>query len=83
MIHETGATFRHTLKLCLFTGEEQGLVGSRALASQYAEEGVDGGGLPGGGPKDIARAGPRIGQSHSGCKSQHVVPWYRYLYHGK
>jgi len=41
VIHETGATFRHTLKLCLFTGEEQGLVGSRALASQYAEEGVD------------------------------------------
>eukprot|EP01048_Picozoa_sp_COSAG05_P013850 COSAG05_NODE_1513_length_4667_cov_51.337785_6_plen_249_part_00 len=41
VIHESGATFRHTLKLCLFTGEEQGLIGSRALASQMAEEGVN------------------------------------------
>jgi hypothetical protein len=39
VIAETGATFRKTLKLCLFTGEEQGLVGSRALASQLAEDG--------------------------------------------
>eukprot|EP01043_Picozoa_sp_COSAG02_P054699 COSAG02_NODE_6233_length_3709_cov_65.198892_4_plen_346_part_00 len=39
VIAETGASFRKTLKLCLFTGEEQGLIGSRALASQYAEDG--------------------------------------------
>lgn len=39
VIHETGASFGKTLKLCLFTGEEQGLIGSRALASQYAQDG--------------------------------------------
>jgi Zn-dependent M28 family amino/carboxypeptidase len=37
---QTGATFAHTLKLCLFTGEEQGLIGSRFLAAQMAEEGA-------------------------------------------
>lgn len=39
IIQESGATFRHTLRLCLFTGEEQGLIGSRALASRYAGAG--------------------------------------------
>lgn len=41
VISESGTRFRHTIRLCLFTGEEQGLIGSRALASQYAEEGQD------------------------------------------
>jgi Zn-dependent M28 family amino/carboxypeptidase len=41
VISESGATFAHTLRLCLFTGEEQGLIGSRALAAQYANEGLD------------------------------------------
>lgn len=39
VISESGTRFRHTIRLCLFTGEEQGLIGSRALASQYAAEG--------------------------------------------
>lgn len=39
VIHATGATFKHTLKLMLFTGEEQGLIGSRAIAAQMAEDG--------------------------------------------
>lgn len=39
VISESGTQFRHTIRLCLFTGEEQGLIGSRALASQYAAEG--------------------------------------------
>ena len=41
IIQESGVVFRHTLRLCLFTGEEQGLVGSRALAARYAEAGED------------------------------------------
>jgi hypothetical protein len=39
VIQASGTTFRHTLRLMLFTGEEQGLIGSRNLASQYASEG--------------------------------------------
>ena len=41
IISESGTRFRHTLRLCLFTGEEPGLIGSRALASQYAAEGQE------------------------------------------
>ena len=36
VIHENGIRFKHTLRICLFTGEEQGLVGSRALAADFA-----------------------------------------------
>jgi len=36
-----GLRFKHTLRLCLFTGEEQGLVGSRALARRWRSEGVN------------------------------------------
>ena len=32
-----GMRFKHTLRLILFTGEEQGLVGSRAIASQCVQ----------------------------------------------
>ncbi len=32
--------FKHTIRLVLFTGEEQGLVGSRAYAGKLASEGV-------------------------------------------
>jgi Zn-dependent M28 family amino/carboxypeptidase len=39
IIHESGATFQHTLRLALFTGEEQGLLGSRALAREWATKG--------------------------------------------
>jgi hypothetical protein len=39
IIHEHGATFEHTLRLVLFTGEEQGLLGSRAIARDWAERG--------------------------------------------
>ena len=39
VISESGVRFRYTIRLMLFTGEEQGLIGSRALASQYREEG--------------------------------------------
>lgn len=38
IISETGAKFKHTLQLCLFTGEEQGLVGSRALAKRMKDD---------------------------------------------
>jgi hypothetical protein len=37
----TAVTHKRGLRLCLFTGEEQGLVGSRAIASKWAEEGED------------------------------------------
>lgn len=36
-----GLRFRNTLRLCLFTGEEQGLIGSRALARRWKSEGVN------------------------------------------
>ncbi|CAE7503004.1 unnamed protein product, partial [Symbiodinium microadriaticum] len=38
-INATQLTFNRGLRICLFTGEEQGLVGSRALASKWAAEG--------------------------------------------
>jgi len=41
IIASTGARFKNTLRLCLFTGEEQGLVGSRALAGRWRNEGVN------------------------------------------
>lgn len=41
VISESGTKFEHTLRLCLFTGEEQGLVGSRALATRWAAENAD------------------------------------------
>jgi len=41
IIGEGGASFKNTLRLCLFTGEEQGLLGSRALAQRWKQEGVD------------------------------------------
>lgn len=39
-ISQSKAKFKHTIKLCLFSGEEQGLVGSRALARVYKDHGV-------------------------------------------
>jgi len=41
LISSNGARFKHTLRLCLFTGEEQGLVGSRALAGRWSDQGVN------------------------------------------
>lgn len=41
IIASTGARFKNTLRLCLFTGEEQGLIGSRALASRWRDERVN------------------------------------------
>eukprot|EP01065_Artemidia_motanka_P007995 TRINITY_DN139_c0_g2_i5.p2 TRINITY_DN139_c0_g2~~TRINITY_DN139_c0_g2_i5.p2 ORF type:complete len:445 (+),score=189.26 TRINITY_DN139_c0_g2_i5:57-1391(+) len=41
IISESGARFKHTLQLMLFTGEEQGLIGSRAIAREYASAGVN------------------------------------------
>merc|ERR1719277_686543 len=41
IIASTGARFKNTLRLCLFTGEEQGLIGSRALARRWRNEGVN------------------------------------------
>lgn len=40
-ISESGITFKYSLMLCAFTGEEQGLFGSRAKAEEQAEEGLD------------------------------------------
>ncbi len=40
-ISESGLTFKYSLMLCAFTGEEQGLFGSRAKAEEQAEEGLD------------------------------------------
>ena len=40
-INATKLTFNRGLRLCLFTGEEQGLLGSRAIASKWAGEGVN------------------------------------------
>jgi hypothetical protein len=39
LVNTTNLTFNRGLRLCLFTGEEQGLVGSRALASMWSKEG--------------------------------------------
>ena len=39
LINQTDVMHNRGLHLCLFTGEEQGLVGSRAIASKWAEEG--------------------------------------------
>merc|ERR1719429_593162 len=41
LVASNGARFKNTLRLCLFTGEEQGLVGSRDLAGRYADAGVN------------------------------------------
>ncbi|KAJ9442852.1 putative leucine aminopeptidase 1 [Diplonema papillatum] len=40
-IKASGIRLRHTIQLMSFTGEEQGLLGSRALAAQYRAEGVN------------------------------------------
>jgi len=36
-----GAKFKNTLRLVLFTGEEQGLLGSKAIARRWKQEGTD------------------------------------------
>jgi len=41
IIAQSSTSFKNTLRLCLFTGEEQGLIGSRALASRWSDEGVN------------------------------------------
>lgn len=41
IIGENKLTFDYTIRLCSFSGEEQGLLGSRAMAKQWAEDGVD------------------------------------------
>lgn len=41
LINQTDVAHNRGLRLCLFTGEEQGLVGSRAIASLWAEEGAN------------------------------------------
>lgn len=41
IIGENGLTFDYTIRLCSFSGEEQGLLGSRAMAKQWAADGVD------------------------------------------
>lgn len=41
IIGQSGASFKNTLRLCLFTGEEQGLLGSRDLARRWKSQGVD------------------------------------------
>merc|ERR1719464_2644652 len=41
IIAQSRTSFKNTLRLCLFTGEEQGLIGSRALASRWSDEGVN------------------------------------------
>merc|ERR1719429_408107 len=41
IINMLGLRFKHTIRLCLFTGEEQGLIGSRALARRWSQEGVN------------------------------------------
>jgi len=41
IIKESGVRFKNTLELALFTGEEQGLVGSRAMARRYRDTGVN------------------------------------------
>jgi Zn-dependent M28 family amino/carboxypeptidase len=39
LINQTSVQHKRGLRLCLFTGEEQGLVGSRAIASEWAAQG--------------------------------------------
>eukprot|EP00038_Savillea_parva_P022255 m.37175 g.37175 ORF g.37175 m.37175 type:complete len:466 (+) comp5496_c0_seq1:2786-4183(+) len=39
IIDESGVEFEYTLVLCLFSGEEQGLLGSRAYANHLADQG--------------------------------------------
>lgn len=41
VIAESGAKFKHTVRLCLFTGEEQGLLGSKAIARRWRRENLD------------------------------------------
>jgi len=41
IVNMLGLRFKHTIRLCLFTGEEQGLIGSRALARRWSQEGVN------------------------------------------
>jgi len=41
IVSSQGLRFKNTLRLCLFTGEEQGLIGSRALARRWKSEGVN------------------------------------------
>eukprot|EP01062_Namystynia_karyoxenos_P036640 TRINITY_DN2669_c0_g1_i3.p1 TRINITY_DN2669_c0_g1~~TRINITY_DN2669_c0_g1_i3.p1 ORF type:complete len:474 (+),score=171.17 TRINITY_DN2669_c0_g1_i3:76-1422(+) len=41
VIHALGLKLEYTLRLCAFSGEEQGLLGSRALAREWANQGVD------------------------------------------
>lgn len=41
VIFESRITFENTIRLCSFSGEEQGLVGSRALAQNWKSNGVD------------------------------------------
>lgn len=41
IISESGVRFKNTLDLALFTGEEQGLIGSRAMARRYKDTGVN------------------------------------------
>lgn len=40
IISESRLTFDYTIRICSFSGEEQGLLGSRALAKKWAEEDV-------------------------------------------
>lgn len=39
LVNGTDLTFNRGLRICLFSGEEQGLLGSRALASAWAAQG--------------------------------------------
>lgn len=41
LVNQTSVEHNRGLRICLFTGEEQGLIGSRAIASEWAEEGVN------------------------------------------
>ncbi len=41
IIKESGVRFKNTLELQLYTGEEQGLIGSRAVARRYRDQGVN------------------------------------------
>lgn len=40
-ITNTRVSFEYTLRICFFSGEEQGLLGSRAYARQLADDNVD------------------------------------------
>lgn len=41
VISSSNATFRYGVQIHTYCAEEQGLIGSRALAAEYADEGVD------------------------------------------